>query len=258
MTLVKRGLFRVVHRYRNCMLCGLVVCFTYFWVTAQFEPAVEDLTTPSPIDIHWKIANNNVRKNKRIAAIGGYGTFAANTATMMRLNSYHMLHVSPDGATISKSDYAGLASCLNKTRGQTACEEVVTISNFLLCYGVNEVNFFYSDDDFTPFHSSRHIGATLCSYVAVLQATVGKNIALKLFLQDSRTAPRMGITWQDIRSDNMMKDFKIVQYGSEKHQSNCNGEQLEIKLHDVLFHSLRSYLEMYRKLYNLQVTVFVN
>ena len=202
-----------------------------------------------------------MHENRRIAAIGGYGTFAADAAKMMRLNSYHVLHLSPEGATISQSDHAELSACLNKlqtTHSETICEDVATVSVFLQCYGVNEVNFFYSDNDFTQFRGSRHIGATLRCYVAVLQATVGKNIALKLFLYDARISPETGITWPDIHNYNMMKDFKTVQYGSEKHRSKRNGEEPEMMLHDVLFHSLRSYLEMYRKLYRLQVTVFVN
>ena len=180
---------------------------------------------------------------------------------MMRLNSYHVLHLSPEGTTISQSDHAGLSACLNElemTHSETVCEDVATVSVFLQCYGVNEVNFFYSDSDFTQFRGSRHIGATLRCYVAVLQATVGKNIALKLFLYDARISPETGITWQDIHNHNMMKDFKTVQYGSVKHQRKRNGEEREMMLHDVLFHSLRSYLEMYKKLYSLQVTVFVN
>ena len=195
-------------------------------------------------------------QNKHVAVIGGYGSFAATRAAAMRLDKYQVVLASPYGATINRNDHTALNTCLdraNNTHSQNICE-VDTIIKLFICYDVNEVNFFYNDDDFIPFHSSRQIGATLRCYIAVLQAIIGKNIAIKLYLQEMRNKPH--VMWQNTHNRDMMKDFKIVQYGSQKQQS--DNEQLEIKLHDVFFHSLRSYLEMYRKLYNLQVTVFVN
>ena len=197
---------------------------------------------------------------RRVAVIGGYGSFAANRAASMQRDKHQVVLISPHRATISANEQT-TRLCLQHVHSkssQKSCE-VDAISELLLRCGINEVMFIYSDDDFTSSHSAMEIGATLHCYVATLQACIGKNIPIKLYIHDSKRRPRSW--WVTLRNTqhnhDVMGDFVAVPHGQQKQPISCD-EDSEVKLHEVFFYSLRSYLEMFRKLYNLQATLFMN
>ena len=176
----------------------------------------------------------------------------------MRQDKHQVLLISPQHTTISMNEQT-TRLCLQRVHvkpSQNSCE-VDAISELFRHCGVNEVMFIYSDDDFTPSHSSTKIGATLHCYVAALQACIGKHIPIKLYIHDSKRKPRSWITRRNAQQNHdVMDDFIVVPHGQQKQPISCD-EQSEINLHEVFFYSLRSYLEMFRKLYNLHATLFM-
>ena len=219
-------------------------------------------------DTHWTTIDDSSEvitllrpgHERRVAVIGGYGSFAANMVASIQQDKHQVVLISPHRTTISLNEQTTML-CLQRVHrkpSQNSCE-VDAISELLLHCDINEVMFIYSDDDFTPSHSSAEVGATLHCYVAALQACIGKNIPIKLYIHDSKRRPR---SWwftrrNTHRNHNVMYDFVAVPHGQQKQPISCD-EQSEVNLHDVFFYSLRSYLEMFRKLYNLHATLFMN
>ena len=234
---------------------------------------IKSLLSPNAVsifvpDTHWTTMGDSSEvltllrpgHERRVAVIGGYGSFAANRAASMQREKHQVLLISPHRSTISMNEQT-TRLCMQRVRSkssQKSCE-VDAISELLLQCDINEVIFIYSDDDFTPSHGSTEIGATLHCYVAALQACIGKNIPIKLYIHDSKRRPRSWwVTLRNTqRNHDVMGDFVAVPHGQQKQPISCD-EQSEVKLHDVFFYSLRSYLEMFRKLYNLHATVFMN
>ncbi|KAI0210910.1 hypothetical protein LSAT2_004302 [Lamellibrachia satsuma] len=136
MTWVKRVQFRVVRGRYTCILCALMMYFTY-WVYDQFGYQWLGLVVEEPTSstgVRWKTLYESavvrtrltLSQNKHVAVIGGYGSFAATRAAAMRLDKYQVVLASPYGATINRNDHTALNTCLDRatsTRNeeQTPC-----------------------------------------------------------------------------------------------------------------------------------------